>query len=112
MRLLLDHVDCPSACTSQMSLYFVLKCRSTKDDVAQENEYITKSQENEEKMSLAMSLTMSLANVAHKRPTQNHCHNPNKKAVHTYCLWGWYIKGKPGVKEINNEGGFLYLTQA
>lgn len=53
MGLLLDHVDCPSACTSQMSLYFVLKCRSTKDDVAQENEYITKSQENEEKMSLA-----------------------------------------------------------
>ncbi len=102
MRLLLDHVDCPSACTSQMSLYFVLKCRSTKDDVAQENEYITKSQENEEKM--------SLANVAHKYPTQNH--NPNKKAVHTYCLWGWYIKGKPGVKEINIEGGFLYLTQA
>lgn len=61
-------------------------------------------------MSLAMSLTMSLANVAHKRPMHNH--HPNKKAVHTYCLWGWYIKGKPGVKEINNEGGFLYLTQA
>lgn len=104
MRLLLDHIDCPSACTSQMSLYIVLKCRSTKDDVAQENEYITKSQENGDQM--------SPANVAHKRPTQNHCHNPNKKAVHTYCLWGWYIKGKPGVKEINNEGGFLYLTQA
>lgn len=83
-----------------------------KSNVARKNEYITKSQENEEKMSLAMSLTMSLANVAHKRPTQNHCHNPNKKAVHTYCLWGWYIKGKPGVKEINIEGGFLYLTQA
>ena len=59
-----------------------------------------------------MSLRVSPANVAHKRPTQNHCHNPNKKAVHTYCPWGWYIKGKPGVKEINNEGGFLYLTQA
>lgn len=75
-------------------------------NVARKNEYITKSQENEEKMSLAMSLTMSLV----KRPTQNH--NPNKKAVQKYCLWGWYIKGKPGVKEINNEGGFLYLTQA
>lgn len=59
-----------------------------------------------------MSLAMSPANVAHKCRSQNHHHNPNKKAVHTYCFWGWYIKGKPGVKEINNEGGFLYLTQA
>lgn len=37
-----------------------------KDDVAQENKHITKSQENGEKMSLAMSLTMSLANVPRK----------------------------------------------